>query len=216
MSLFIRDSEIISGICSLILLCLKSVKPGFGLNLWSWCPNGTAVIVFQSYIIYEADNDKWHSCTNLDGFISVHDDGDKDTEYNVDKEADEDIEVDATVPPGIRVLFADCLKCVVHVVTIDEGEETLARRTEVAELKPRQILAMILMNRLLHRGLRKRAIKVVEHLSSGYCDSSILQYDPYHVLNLQMSALFYFILPPPDNGLIKMIVWTCQQQMIHA
>ena len=76
-----------------------------------------------------------HNSTNLDGLVSVHDDRDEDTEDDVDEEADEDVEVDATVPPRVRVLFTDRLKRVVHIIAVDEREQALACRTEVAELK---------------------------------------------------------------------------------
>ena len=75
------------------------------------------------------------NCTHLDGLVRVHDDRDEDTEDDIDEEADEDVEVDAAVPPRVRVLITDRFKRIVHVVSVDEREQALARRTEVAELK---------------------------------------------------------------------------------
>ncbi len=45
--------------------------------------------------------------THLNSFIGVHDDGDEHTEYNINKETDEEIEVDATVPPYIATGVTD-------------------------------------------------------------------------------------------------------------
>ena len=45
--------------------------------------------------------------TNLDSFISIHDDGYEDTEHNIDEETNEQVQVNPTVPPHITVRIAN-------------------------------------------------------------------------------------------------------------
>lgn len=75
-------------------------------------------------------NLEFNTChPHLDGFICIHDNWDEDTEHNVDKKADKNIEVDAAVPPGVSVSFGNDGESVEHVIAVEEGEETLGGGT---------------------------------------------------------------------------------------
>jgi hypothetical protein len=56
---------------------------------------------------------------HLDRLIGVHDDRDEDAEHHVYEEADEDVEVQAAVPPDVRTRVLDRGKSDVQFISID-------------------------------------------------------------------------------------------------
>lgn len=69
----------------------------------------------------------------LDGLVRFHYDGNEEAEHDVDKQTNEAVEVDATVPPDVAVLIDRC-KCDEQLVTVDQSKQTLgccAQRTEL-------------------------------------------------------------------------------------
>lgn len=72
--------------------------------------------------------------TYLNGFVSVHDDRNEKTEYDVDVEADERVEVDATEPPEHGRFERHHGESRVHVVSVDESKQALRRAGERAKL----------------------------------------------------------------------------------
>lgn len=79
-------------------------------------------------------NNTLSGITNLDCFIGIHDDGNEETQYHIDEEGNEGVEVDAGEPPHHRILARSGGEGGKHVVSIDEGVQALHRGREGAEL----------------------------------------------------------------------------------
>lgn len=62
---------------------------------------------------------------HLDGVIGVCDDCDEKAEDHVDEERDKGIEVDPAEDPHQATLLLHVLKGGKHVVSVDQGEQTL-------------------------------------------------------------------------------------------
>jgi len=71
---------------------------------------------------------------HLERLISVHDDRDKDAQYDVDEETDKEVEIDAAVPPHDTVDITHCGKRREDIISVDETKETFWRCWHVAEL----------------------------------------------------------------------------------
>ena len=71
---------------------------------------------------------------HLQSLVGVHDDGDEDAEYDVDEEADKEVEIDTTVPPHPAVDVTHRCKRREDVVAVDKAEQTLGRCRHAAEL----------------------------------------------------------------------------------
>lgn len=65
------------------------------------------------------------SLTNLDCLVGIHDDGDEETQYHINEEGDEGVEVDTGEPPNHRVLARGGGEGGKHIVSIDEGVQAL-------------------------------------------------------------------------------------------
>ncbi len=74
----------------------------------------------------------------LDRLVGIHDEGNEEREDDVDEEADEGVEVDPTEPPEHHRLVRHPRKCRKHVVSVDEGKETLRGCGEGTELEDKR------------------------------------------------------------------------------
>lgn len=63
--------------------------------------------------------------TNLDCLVGIHDDGDEETQYHINEERNEAVEVDAGEPPHHRILPRGGGEGGKHVVSIDERVQAL-------------------------------------------------------------------------------------------
>ena len=82
---------------------------------------------------YQSTKIEWY--THFYSLIWLHDNRDKNREYDVDEETDKTVEVDATVEPNIRWFVAHYRECCIHVVPVHQREETFRCRGQTAELK---------------------------------------------------------------------------------
>lgn len=64
----------------------------------------------------------------LDGVIGVSDDCDEKAEDHVDEERDKGIEVDSAEDPHQAALPLHVLEGGIHVISVDQGEQTLRHR----------------------------------------------------------------------------------------
>src|SRR6218665_2512803 len=74
-------------------------------------------------------------CFYLNCLIRIHDDGDKNTENNVDEETSEEIKIQAAEPPHDCICLAHCGKSCEDIITVDETEETLRCCAQFSELQ---------------------------------------------------------------------------------
>lgn len=65
-------------------------------------------------------------CTNLNGLIGVCNESDEEAEHHVDEEQDEGVEIESAEEPHHVALVSHLQEGGVHVVPIDQREETLA------------------------------------------------------------------------------------------
>ena len=89
--------------------------------------------------ISREDVDLWSNVDwwgkHLDGFIGVGDEGDEEAEHHVDEEGDEWVEVDPAEQPHQVRLVPHGFEGSVHVVPVDEREETLCHLVQGPELE---------------------------------------------------------------------------------
>lgn len=71
----------------------------------------------------------------LDGLVGVGDQGDEEAEHHVDEERDEGVQVTTTEQPHQVALLLHVLKGGEHVVSVDQGEQTLRHRVQGTELQ---------------------------------------------------------------------------------
>lgn len=67
---------------------------------------------------------------NLDGVVGVSDDRDEKAEDHVDEERHKGIEVDSAEHPHQAALLLHVTEGGKHVVTVDQGEQTLRHRVQ--------------------------------------------------------------------------------------
>lgn len=72
--------------------------------------------------------------SHLDGVVGVGDDCDEQAEDHVDEERHKGVEVNPAEDPHHAVLVLHVLEGGKHVVSVDQGEETLGHRVQGAEL----------------------------------------------------------------------------------
>lgn len=72
--------------------------------------------------------------TDLDGLIGVSNHSDEQAEHHVDEEGDEGVEVKSAEKPHHVALVSHLQEGGVHVVPVDEREETLCHLVERSEL----------------------------------------------------------------------------------
>lgn len=68
--------------------------------------------------------------TNLDGLIGIGDEGDEEAEHHVDEERDEGVEVESAEQPHHVALVSHVQEGGIHVISIDQREETLSHLGE--------------------------------------------------------------------------------------
>ena len=110
----------------------------FWPTLYVQCPRNYCDGVTLNQCLINSNNNNNNKCAlinyNLESLISVHDDGDEDAENDVDKQTDEEVEVEAAVPPHQTVYVAHRRKRREDVVAVNKTEQTLGRCRHVTEL----------------------------------------------------------------------------------
>lgn len=90
----------------------------------------------------ESSNQKVQVC-HLDCVVCVGDDGDEEAEDHVYEERHKGVEVDSAEDPHQVVLLLHVLESGKHVVSVDQGEETLRHRVQAPELQRMSPLSLL-------------------------------------------------------------------------
>ena len=86
---------------------------------------------------------------HLDGLVGVGDEGDEEAEHHVDEEGDEGVEVDSAEQPHQVRLVPHGFEGGVHVVAVDEREETLRHLVQGSELEGDACILFPLFDRVM-------------------------------------------------------------------
>lgn len=87
-------------------------------------------------------------CTNLDGLVGVGDESDEEAQHHVDEERDEGVEIEPAEKPDHVALVSHLEEGSIHVVPIDQWEQTLAHLCKWPELeKQNDFMCICVINR---------------------------------------------------------------------